>query len=101
MTRTAKPHPHRVGRRQLTDRKPRRFDVGDETLIVRVRESARANTARIIVGPRRPLEIIVPHGTSDARVDDFLEEKRRWVERKVAAARAIAARPAKLGLEGA
>lgn len=83
----------------LRDRKPRRFDVGDETLIVRVRESARAKTARIIVGPRRPLEVIVPRGVSDADVDEFLEEKRRWVERKVAAARAISARPPRLGLE--
>ena len=83
----------------LRDRKPRRFTIGDETLIVRVRESARAKTARIIVGPRRPLEVIAPRGTGDAEVDGFLEEKRRWVERKVAAAREIAARPLRLGLE--
>jgi predicted metal-dependent hydrolase len=81
------------------DRKPRRFKIGDETLIVRVRESARAKTARIIVGPRRPLEVIVPRGIKDAKVDEFLEEKRSWVERKVAKARDIAARPAQLGLE--
>ncbi len=80
------------------DRKPRRFDFGDETLIVRVRESARAKTARIIVGPRRPLEVIVPRGIKDGEVDDFLETKRGWVERKVAKAREIAARPAQLGL---
>jgi predicted metal-dependent hydrolase len=83
----------------LRDRKPRRFDIGDETLIVRVRESARARTVRIIVGPRRPLEVIVPRGTDDAEVDGFLEEKRSWVERKLAAAREIAARPPRLGLE--
>lgn len=83
----------------LRDRKPRRFAIGDETLIVRVRESARGKTARIIVGPRRPLEVIVPRGTADAEVDDFLEEKRSWVERKVAAAREIAARPPRLGLD--
>lgn len=83
----------------MRDRKPRMFAIGDETLIVRVRESARAKTARIIVGPRRPLEVIVPRGTSDAKVDDFLEEKRTWVERKVAAARDIAARPPQLGLD--
>jgi predicted metal-dependent hydrolase len=94
-------YPREQSMNGLRDRKPRRFDVGDENLIVRVRESARAKTARIIVGPRRPLEIIVPRGTSDARVDDFLEEKRRWVERKVAAAREIAARRPRLGLEGA
>lgn len=83
----------------LRDRKPRRFEIGTETLIVRVRESARAGTARIIVGPRRPLEVIIPRGTGDAEVDEFLEQKRDWVERKVAAAREIAARPPQLGLD--
>jgi predicted metal-dependent hydrolase len=66
--------------------------------MVRVRESARARTARIIVGPRRPLEVIVPRGTSDREVDEFLDEKRRWIERKVAAAREIAEREPRLGL---
>lgn len=82
----------------LRDRKPRRFPIDDETLIVRVRESARAKTTRIIVGPRRPLEVIVPRGTSDTAVDELLEEKRQWIERKVAAAREIAARPPRLRL---
>jgi predicted metal-dependent hydrolase len=83
----------------LRDRKPRQFAIGDETLTVRVRESAKAQTARIIIGPRRPLEVIVPRGTNESEVDEFLEEKRSWVERKVAAAREIAARPPQLGLE--
>jgi predicted metal-dependent hydrolase len=83
----------------LRDRHSRTFAIGDEKLTVRVRESARARTARIIVGPRRPLEVIVPTGTADRDVDDFLAAKRRWVERKVAAAREIAARPPRLGLE--
>jgi predicted metal-dependent hydrolase len=90
---------HRQNVKGLRDRKPRRFAIADEMIIVRVRESARARTARIIVGPRRPLEVIVPRGTSDTEVDEFLEEKRGWVERKVAAAREIAARPPRLGLE--
>ena len=83
----------------LRDRDPRRFDVDGETLLVRVRESPRARTARIIVGPRRPLEVIVPRGVGDAEVDGYLEEKRRWIEKKVASARAIAVRPPQLGLE--
>jgi predicted metal-dependent hydrolase len=57
------------------------------------------STARIIVGPRGLLEVIVPRGTTDAEVDECLLEKRRWVERKVAAAHEIAARPPRLGLE--
>jgi hypothetical protein len=44
----------------LRERKPHRFTIGNETLIVRVRESGRARTKRIIVGPRRPPEVIVP-----------------------------------------
>jgi predicted metal-dependent hydrolase len=83
----------------LRERRPHRFTIGSETLIVRVRESARARTKRIIVGPRRPLEVIVPRGTPDADVDGLLEKKRQWVERKVAASREIAARPPQLGLE--
>jgi predicted metal-dependent hydrolase len=48
---------------------------------------------------RRPLEVIVPRGTTDAEVDELLEEKRYWVERKVATAREIARHPPRLGLE--
>lgn len=101
MSAAVEPYPQPVGVRRLRDRKPRRFALGDETLVVRVRESARAKTARIIVGPRRPLEVIVPRGTSDGEVDAFLDERRSWIERKVAAARAIAARPPQLGLDRA
>lgn len=95
----AQPDLRTVAGHQLRDRKPRRFAVGEETLIVRVRESMRAKTARIIVGPRRPLEVIVPHGTTDGEVDAFLNEKRGWIERKLVAARAIAGRPPRLGLD--
>jgi predicted metal-dependent hydrolase len=83
----------------LRDRKPQRFTIREETLIVRVRESPRARTKRIIVGPRRPLEVIVPRRTSDDEVAALLEDKRGWIERKVVASREIAARPPKLGLE--
>jgi predicted metal-dependent hydrolase len=70
----------------------------DEIISVRVRESTRAHTTRIIVGPRRPLEIIIAGGLSDAEIDAFLESKRRWITEKLATARAIASRPAQLGL---
>jgi predicted metal-dependent hydrolase len=83
----------------LRERSARRFRLGEEELSVRVRESSRAKTARIIVGPQRPLEVIVPAGVGDDEVDDLLEENRAWVERKVDAARTIAARPAQLGLD--
>lgn len=83
---------------QLRDRASRPFEVGDETINVRVRESTRARTTRVIVGPRRPLEVIVPRGVSDADIDAFLESKRRWISEKVVVSRAIATRPARLGL---
>ena len=83
----------------LRDRRPLRFTIGGETQIVRVRESSRAKTARIIVGPRRPLEVIVPRGVADRDVGAFLEEKRRWIETKIIAAGVIAARQPQLGLE--
>jgi predicted metal-dependent hydrolase len=82
----------------LREREPRGFALGGEVLSVRVRDSARARTARIIVGPRRPLEVIVPRGTEEEEVDALLEQKRGWIERKVAESRAIAARPKQLGL---
>lgn len=85
----------------LRDREPRRFALDGRVLDVRVRESERARTTRIIVGPRRPLEVIVPTGTDNAAIDEFLEEKRRWVETKVQQAEAIAARPPELGLDQA
>jgi predicted metal-dependent hydrolase len=83
----------------LRDRPARTLDLADEVLEVRVRESSRAQTARIIVGPRRPLEVIVPIGFADAEVDQLLDAKRAWITRKVAASREIAARPPQLGLD--
>src|SRR4051794_40725887 len=82
----------------LRERPARRLRVGGEVVSVRVRESTRAKTARIIVGPRRPLEVIVPAGLSDHEVDALLADRRGWVERKLHLAREIAARPPKLGL---
>jgi predicted metal-dependent hydrolase len=83
----------------LHERPSRPFDLDSDVIDVRVRESSRARTTRVIVGPRRPLEVIVPRGTSDEKIDAFLESKRRWISDKVATARAIAARPPLLGLE--
>lgn len=82
----------------LRDRPSRPFAYSDEIIDVRVRESTRASTTRIIVGPRRPLEVIVASGVTDVEIDAFLETKRRWITEKLATSRAIAARPAQLGL---
>lgn len=61
--------------------------------------SPKAQRARIVVGPRRPPELIVPEGTSLEEADAFLTEKRAWIEEKVSRSRAIASRPARLGLD--
>jgi hypothetical protein len=55
---------------------------------------------RIIVGPRRPPEVVVPLGTPISAVRRFLEQKRGWIERKVAASEEIRSRPEALGLAG-
>jgi predicted metal-dependent hydrolase len=83
----------------LRDRSSRPFTIGDETITVRVRESSRARTSRIIVGPRRPLEVIVRAGLSDREIDGFLKSKRSWIIERLRASRAIAARPPQLGLD--
>jgi predicted metal-dependent hydrolase len=80
---------------RLRDREPRSFTIGSDTLAVRVRESP---WARVVVPPRGPLEVVVPRFLDDRYVDTLLEEKRRWIETKVAAARALATREPRLGL---
>lgn len=85
---------------QLREREPVELDLGSERVVVKVRESARARTARIIVGPRRPLEIIVPASIADAAVAELLAEKRGWIRRKLESAREIASHPATLNLAG-
>jgi len=49
------------------------------------------------LGPRRPLELIVPVGTADVYVNEFLSSKRRWIGEKVEPAREISERPHRLG----
>jgi hypothetical protein len=64
-----------------------------------VRESSRARRSRVVVGPRRPLEIVVPRGVRDSEIDALLESKRLWIAQAVAKAKAVAGRPARLGLQ--
>ncbi len=95
--------PGRGGSGQKTaagDRAPRPFRIGVEQIEVQVRESSRARRMRVTVGPRRPLEVIVPKGVRDGEIDRFLEKTRRWIERNVVAARESAARATQLELQG-
>jgi predicted metal-dependent hydrolase len=76
----------------------RRITVGGEQVEVRVRASPTAKTIRLRVGPEHPLEVIVPAGTSDARIDDVLAQRAAWIARKVHASRTVAERVPALGL---
>ena len=64
-----------------------------------MRESSRARRSRVLVGPLRPLEIVVPRGVRDSEIDALLESKRRWIAQAVAKAKAVAGRPPRLGLQ--
>ncbi len=84
---------------RLTERPPIALDLGGETIAVRVRESARRRNIRVGVGPDRPLEVIVPRGTSERSIRRVLREHHAWIERRLRAAQAEAARPFELGLD--
>jgi predicted metal-dependent hydrolase len=47
-----------------------------------IRESRRVRRARIVVAPHRPVEVVVPPGTSAAWVDRFVDSHRAWIERR-------------------
>jgi predicted metal-dependent hydrolase len=83
----------------LRDRPPRQLALEGETVTVRVRESGRARSLRVRLGPRLPLEAIVPRRVGDAELDRFLLERRDWIARKLAEARSAAARSNVLGLD--
>jgi predicted metal-dependent hydrolase len=60
-----------------------------------VRVSRRVRRARIVVAPRRPVEVVVPPGTSAAAVERLLRQHHDWIERRTAE---LESRPA-LGLD--
>jgi predicted metal-dependent hydrolase len=69
-----------------------------ETIEVLVRESSRARLARLVVGPRRPLELVVPRRVSEAEIDRILAARRAWIREQAGRARERATRPGALGL---
>jgi predicted metal-dependent hydrolase len=83
----------------LLDRAPTVIEIDGEQVQVRVRESTRASTARILIGADRPLEIIVPAGTDDARVDELLVARQAWIAAKRKRVAEVRDRPARLGLD--
>jgi len=85
----------------LTELPQRHVVVGEQVLDVRVRSSPVARTIRVRVGPEHPLEVIVPAGTPDDRIDDVLFRRAGWITRKLEASRTVRDRVPALGLDRA
>lgn len=83
---------------RFSERPSQSLKLGHESVFVRVRESSYARVMRLIVGPARPLEVIVPTRVSDVEIAAFLKAKTSWIEEKVAASQAITDRPCLLDL---
>src|SRR3954464_10725138 len=83
----------------LRERPRRRIDIAGRPIAVKVRESNRARTTRILLGARRPLEIIVPVGTTDTDIDGLLASRRGWIADKRAVVAAEQVRRVQLGLD--
>nr|WP_303266135.1 SprT family zinc-dependent metalloprotease [Streptomyces sp. NA02536] len=54
---------------------------------------------RLVMSPRRPAELIVPEKASSSDVNQFLQQKSKWVAEKHALIQSILSRPAELNLE--
>lgn len=83
----------------MTQRSTRHLQIDGRTVELRVRESTRARRVRIWVGPRRPLEIVVPPRTSEREVERMIAASHEWIAEKAAWARRQAERPRLLGLD--
>jgi predicted metal-dependent hydrolase len=59
--------------------------IDGRVVVVRVRESRRARTMRLTVGPGRPPEVVVPARTGHRAVDTFIRAKQQWLAGKLAA----------------
>ncbi len=78
---------------------PRHLKINGQAVEIRVSRSPRARVARIILGPRRPLEAVVPAGMTMKELDHFLASKHAWIAEKIAAVETIVSRPHQLGLD--
>ena len=72
-----------------------------ETPEYRVRRSARARHARIVVKPEGEVEVVLPRGMALRHAEPLVAEKRRWIERTLRRfERARAEAPTRLEDEG-
>jgi predicted metal-dependent hydrolase len=83
----------------LRERRPHEIEIEGVRYEVLVRESPRARRLRITVGPRKPIQLVVPRRTTRAEVDGLLRRNAGWIARKAAWAEEVAARPGALGLD--
>jgi predicted metal-dependent hydrolase len=83
----------------LRQRRPHEIEIEGVRYEVLVRESPRARRLRITVGPREPIQLVVPRRTTRAEVDGLLRRNADWIARKAAWAEEVAARPGALGLD--
>lgn len=84
---------------QMIERPPRSVVVDDLVLRVRVRESTRASKMRLVIGPHRPAEVIVPSCASDREIDAFIDSKGVWLKEKGALVERIRSNSSRLKLE--
>jgi predicted metal-dependent hydrolase len=75
--------------------------IDGEPIGVRIRRSDRARRLRLVVAPRRPLEVVLPPRATLADVEAMLAEKRQWIVDKLAWARRLAETPALRPVPGA
>lgn len=71
----------------------RELVIDGRVVLVRVRESRRARTLRLTVGPGRPPEVVVPARIRRQAVDEFLSSRQGWLADKLASLRAASLRP--------
>ena len=69
--------------------------IDGHVVVIRIRESRRARTMRLTVGPGRPPEVVVPARISQNAVDTFIRAKQQWLAGKLA----VSARPRELYVE--
>jgi predicted metal-dependent hydrolase len=69
-----------------------------EEVEVRVRQSDRARTTRIVLGPERPPEIILAHRAAAESVGRLLEGRLEWITEKLAHARDLSEVGRQLGI---
>ncbi len=62
----------------------RLVDAGGRLVEVHVRESARARRVRAVYRPGEPVELVVPVGTSEAKVDRALRAHAPWFAKQLA-----------------